>query len=95
MKIEKSGAFLAINEMLYTKLWSGSGDIHTTTTDAESKPRTHVERVGHRVHIQQGIVGNAVSICIDVDLTGQSCKERKHIALQVSTPLKDVGEFLD
>jgi hypothetical protein len=66
---------------------SASGDNHITRTeanDAESKPRTHVKRVGHGVHIQQGIVGNAVSICIDVDLPGQSCKERKHISLQVS-----------
>jgi hypothetical protein len=66
---------------------SASGDIHitaTVATDEESKQRTHVERAGHGVHIQQGIVGNAVSVCIDLDLTGQSCKESKHIALQVS-----------
>jgi hypothetical protein len=63
------------------------GDIRITRSevnDAESKRRTHVKRVGHGVHIQQGIVGNAVSICIDVDWSGETCKQRKRVALQVS-----------
>jgi hypothetical protein len=35
---------------------------------------TYMERVGCRIHIQKRIVGNAVSICIDMNVTGQSCK---------------------
>jgi hypothetical protein len=58
------------------------GDVQITTTEAnaaESKPCTHVERAGHGVHVQQGIVGYAVPICVDVNVTGQSCKQTQRI----------------